>query len=304
MKKCNTRSLKLAVSNIRNPVLDLRPEIYARDPALVYNDGILYMFYTAVEQSPEKIDLYLEMTKTEDMREWDQPVRLLSSPLNFSSPGNVIRRDDKWFLCFQSYPIEPGKVWGSEASRLWTMCSTDLEDWSDPIMMTDGCSAEWADSRRQIDPYIIEGNKHYHCFYKSHGCLGCLISSDLSNWEEGAFEKPAFSLLINDCKTAVENPCILKDGDEFVLFFSLCGKGRGIAIARSRDLRDWKDIQYLDLPAPAWATGGVTAAMVIDLRDELGVWLMAFHGDIENKEHEAAIGFAYSDDLINWQVPA
>ncbi len=69
-------------------------------------------------------------------------------------------------------------------------------------------------------------------------------------------------------------------------------------MARSTNLLQWHDIHYLDLPLLPWADTAPTAAMVLDTRAELGVWLMAFHAErnTPGNAHAAAIGFAWSND--------
>lgn len=81
---------------------------------------------------------------------------MVASPLNFSSPGNVIRVGNQWVLCVQSYPVLPGQAWGSEDSRLWLLRSRDLDTWRAPEPMHPvGCQANWTSSSRQIDPYLV-----------------------------------------------------------------------------------------------------------------------------------------------------
>ena len=86
------------------------------------------------------------------------------------------------------------------------------------------------------------------------------------------------------------------------MFFAPCRTGRGVGVARSDDLLNWRDVRYLDFPELAWAPAGPTAAMVLDLRAECGVWLMAFHGE-RRGPHSAAIGLAWSEDLDRWHCP-
>ena len=140
-------------SLIRNPFLDREPGVSARDPALLWHDGVFRCFHTAAERREGRYVLFLDVTESQDLAQWFVPRRLTTSELGFSSPGNVIRAGDKWLLCVQSYPIPPGEVYGSEASRLWLMASDDLVTWADPQPIAPhGCQAEWAESARQIDP--------------------------------------------------------------------------------------------------------------------------------------------------------
>jgi hypothetical protein len=223
--------------------------------------------------------------------------------LSFSSPGNALRVAGRWVLCVQSYPILPPDVYGSEDSRLWLMESDDLAEWTAPRPIAPGgCRAAWASSPRQIDPYLIAHDGRFWCLYKARGCLGLLVSDDLAGWDEAAGDAPVLSPDDTPDGATVENPCVVRDGEAFVLFFAPCRSGRGVGVARSDDLRRWRDVRYLDFPHLPWAAGGPTAAMVLDVREQTGKWVMAFHGERPGP-HAAAMGIAFSDDLERWIVP-
>ncbi len=108
-----------------------------------------------------------------------------------------------------------------------------------------------------------------------------------------------------------ENPCVLVENGEYVLFHS---PHNGIGIKRSRDLRDWRDDGLLTLGQAdwPWAQGRLTAGFVLDLRNApgLGKAIMFFHGsEFPEKDARggfdnfASLGLAWSDDLKNWQWP-
>lgn len=283
------------------PFLDLEPLTSLRDPALVLRDGVWSCFHTAVENRADGYALFVDVVRSTDLIRWSVPRRLTQPPLNFSSPGNALRVDRTWQLCLQSYPLEPGEPYGSDDSRLWLMASPDLERWEPPrLLQPSGCVAAWAVSRRQIDPYLVEHDGRFWCFYKTDGQLGLLVSDDLENWAEACPERPVLSNRQTPDRATVENPCVVRDDDGFVLFFSPVRNERGIGIARSDDLLVWRDVQYLDVPPLEWAPGGPTAAMVVDTRPLLGCWTMAFHGD-RIGPHGAALGMAWSEDLVRWE---
>jgi beta-xylosidase len=295
--------MDIAWSNVRNPVLDREPTVSVRDPALLLHDGVIRCFHTAVERGQGGYRLFVDMAESTDLAHWGNIRRLTRSDLNFSSPGNVLQVGDRWLLCVQSYPIRPGEVYGSEESRLWLMESRDMVDWSDPLPLApQGCQARWSKSPRQIDPYIVAHDSRYWCYYKSAGCLGLMVSPDLVEWQEASPDRPVLSREDTPDNSTVENPCVVADAGEFVLFFSPCRPGRGIGVARSDDLVHWRSVRYLDFPLLPWAPGGSTAAFVADWRETCGRWVMAFHGE-RNGPHGAALGLAVSDDLEHWDCP-
>ena len=292
------------MNNIVNPILDLRPNAYVRDPALVIDQGVYHLFFTRAEEKNERIRLYLEKVTSSNLKDWSAPARLLDSDLNFSSPGNLIHLNGEWILCFQSYPITPGELWGNEHSRLWTMRSVDLENWSEPrVMAEEGCVARWANSSRQIDPFIIESSGKYYCVYKSTGKYGALVSDDLERWKEFAVDEPFFEYRVGGKSVAIENPFVIKDNGEFHMFVSFCGAGRGIGITTSSDLVHWSSLSRIDLPIPKWGVGGITAPTILKTEEnESEKWLMVFHADGKKGTHEGALGVALGESLTNWRI--
>jgi len=295
--------MSIDLDRIRNPVFDREPGCSARDPALVFHDGRFLCFHSAFERRKGRNRFFLDVCESTDLAAWTRFRRLTTSMENFSSPGNVLRTADRWLLCMQSYPVPEGGLHGGEESRLWLMESRDLETWSEPrILAAEGCRAAWAKSRRQIDPCLVEHDGRFWCFYKTAGALGLLVSDDLETWKEASPGRPVLSKADTPDGSTVENPCVLRVEDRFMMFFAPCREGRGIGVAASEDLLAWRGVHYLDFPPLVWAPGGPTAAMVLDARAECGNWLMAFHGERPGPFH-AAMGVAWSRDLEHWTVP-
>jgi beta-xylosidase len=291
---------------IRNPVIDRGPEQAARDVALAYEGGVFRCFHTCSVRDGDRYQLTVDLVESADLVAWSAPKRLTTSRINFSSPGNAVRVGSEWILCVQSYPIDPGQVHGSEDSRLWLMRSRDLVHWRQPVLITAaGCQANWTSSHRQIDPYLVEHDGKFWCLYKTAGNLGLLVSEDLAEWREASPDRPILRAEDTPDGSTVENPCVVRVDGSYALFFAPCRKGRGIGLAYSDDLLDWHNVHYLDFPELPWASGGPTAPTVLDLREELGMWLMGFHGQRHTHRHAhgAAIGLAWSSDLEHWLTP-
>jgi hypothetical protein len=283
------------------PFLDETPKTWLRDPALYFHKGIFHLFYTAVEhQLDGTYALFVDTRQSTDLHQWSASRRLTEHGLNFSSPGNILQIEDRWILSVQSYPIKPGELYGDDRSRLWVMETTDLQEWSAPrCLHTPGCEAFWARSPRQIDPYLVQHDSLYWCFYKAEGQLGAMTSSDLVQWREVSPNNPILSSNQTPDQASIENPCVIWDGKQYWLFFSPCRAERGIGVAHSTDLIHWKGIRYLEFPKLEWATRGITAAFVWDGRFYCDAWIMVFHGEWDDA-HSGALGFAWSRDLIQW----
>ncbi len=291
------------LQEIKNPILDLAPAVYPRDPLLVEHQGVYHCYYSAVETRDAGFQLYLDEIRSTDLAHWSVPRRLLDDSQGFSSPGSMIRHNGRWIMALQSYPIAPGQDWADDSARLWILESDDLEQWDAPRpIKPEGCTANWARSPRQIDPCVVAHDDKFWCFYKTGGQLGLLVSPDLQYWEEALPDRPVISRKDTPDESTLENVCLVKDGAEWHMFFSPCREGRGIGTARSSNLLDWYDIRYLEFPEIRWADNGPTAPMVLDQRERLGVWLMVFHGERRRESpHGAALGLAWSRDLDQWE---
>ncbi|WP_105615636.1 glycoside hydrolase family protein [Vallitalea okinawensis] len=285
---------------INNPVLDLRPDYFIRDPAVIYHEGTYFCYHTLVEEKEGKRRLKLGLTESTDLDNWSQPIILQDSELNFSSPGNVFRHKEKWYLCVQSYPINEGELWGSKDSRLWLMESEDLRNWSEPkCLKQEGCTAKWSKSHRQIDPYIEKRNDSFFCFYKTEGKIGVMISKDLESWVD--HDEPVLTSEQMPDSSTIENPCIIHQDGSYMMFFTPCRPGRGMCMAKSEDLFHWSNIQTLSIEESFydWAPNGPSAGMVIDDRNNSGSLLMFIHGEYDDK-HGAALAVLKSTDLLSW----
>jgi len=81
-----------------------------RDPAILYHNHDFHLFYSLVEiEDDDYIFSYTAVSTSSDLLHWTPPRKLTPRDqlLNFSSPGNVIRFQQEWWLCLQTYP-RPG----------------------------------------------------------------------------------------------------------------------------------------------------------------------------------------------------
>ena len=276
-----------------------------RVPAAVYHDGWFRVYFTLVKiEQDRKVFSYVAWSKSRDLLSWTAPK--IFSPrdqsLNYGSPGNVVRYGDEWVLCLQTYPRPNGEKYGNQTSRVWTMRSKDMENWSEPeLLYVKGPDVPREEMGRMIDPFILQDRTDpgkWWCFYKQNG-VSMSWSRDLKTW---TYEGHA---------SAGENACVVMDGDEYVLFHS---PANGMGIKRTKDLKDWRDEGLLTLGQKdwPWANGRLTGGFVLDLRKDsrVGKALMFFHGS-EFPETDprggfdnfASIGIAWSDDLKNWTWP-
>lgn len=281
-----------------------------RDPAVLYHKNKFYLFFTLVRvENDGKVYSYTAMSQSRDLHKWSD-IKILTprnQNLDYCSPGNVIRYKKEWVLCLQTYP-RPNYTahqmprFGTNEARIFTMRSKNLSDWSKPeLIKVKGQNVSEKEMGRMIDPYLLEDKDEpgkWWCFYKQNG-VSMSYSHNLVNWTFFGHTESG------------ENACVLVENDEYILIHS---PKNGIAIKRSKDLKNWHDWGNLITLGQSewdWAKGRITAGVVLNLRknEKFGKYVMFFHGsgplteDQGDFDKNASIGIAWSEDLINWSWP-
>jgi len=281
-----------------------------RDPAVLYHKNKFYLFFTLVRvENDGKVYSYTAMSQSKDLRKWSD-IKILTprnQNLDYCSPGNVIRYKKEWVLCLQTYPrpnytADQMPRFGTGDARIFTIRSKNLSAWSKPeLIKVKGQNVSEKEMGRMIDPYLLEDKDQpgkWWCFYKQNG-VSMSYSHDLVNWTFFGHTESG------------ENACVLVENDEYVLIHS---PKNGIAIKRSKDLKNWHDWGNLITLGQSewdWAKGRITAGVVLNLRknEKFGKYVMFFHGsgplteDQGDFDKNASIGIAWSEDLINWSWP-
>lgn len=311
MKSKNTENNNL-LEQLKSPILLAGDNKTAyRDPAVLYQNKIFYLFYSLVQtEGNNKIYWYTAMSMSFNLKEWTEPEKITPKDqnLNFSSPGNVVRFNNEWILCLQTYPI-PGLTrsdelrFGNKDARVFIMRSSDLHRWSEPeLLKVKGNEVSRREMGRIIDPYLVEDIHEpgkWWCFYKQKGA-SYSWSYDLRDWHyQGSVD-------------AGENVCVLAEGEEYIMLHS---PRNAIAIKRSKNLKDWwdwGDLITLGQDKWSWAESRLTAGFVLDLRKvpEIGKYAMFFHGSGPGEERtpdnihaNCSIGIAWSNNLRDWDWP-
>ncbi len=261
-----------------------------RDPAAYIENGIIYLFFTLVENTPERQYFYVAMSQSKDFVNWGKPEILTEKDnlKNYSSPGNVIKFNNDYYLCLQTYPRKDGQIYGNENSRIFTMKSKDLLNWEKPVLLKVKGDIPEKEMGRMIDPYLLDDGDKFICFFKQNG-VSFSTSEDLVNWQFQGFA---------DCG---ENVCVLKEKDEYLIFNS---PKNGINIMSTMDFKSFKNIRtlYLNQENKTWAKDRITAGFVIDASSISPYkYAMFYHGDNEDDYlFGASLAVAFSDDLADW----
>ena len=261
-----------------------------RDPAAYIENGVIYLFFTLVENTPERQYFYVAMSQSKDFINWSKP-RVLTEKdnlKNYSSPGNAVKYKGEYYLCVQTYPREDGQIYGNENSRVFTMKSKDLVNWEKPVLLKVKGNIPESDMGRMIDPYILEENGRFICFFKQNG-VSFSTSEDLTNWQFQGSAKCG------------ENVCVLKNNDKYLVFNS---PENGINIMSTKDFKTFNDIDtlYLNQQDKPWAKDRITAGFVTDASSLSPYkYAMFYHGDNEeNYLFGASLAVTFNNDLKNW----
>ncbi|GAB3999146.1 hypothetical protein GCM10028807_48540 [Spirosoma daeguense] len=303
--------LKNYLAALNSPILFRGDDGTAyRDPAFLYHQDSLYVFFTLVRTEEEnKIYSYVAMSQTKDLKNWT-PIRILTARdqrLDYSSPGNVVRQGNEWVLCLQTYPrpnytADQKPRYGNGDARIFTMRSRDLRHWSSPeLLRVKGPDVVEKEMGRMIDPYLVadkDVSGKWWCFYKQNG-VSMSSSTDLRNWT-----------FVGHTESG-ENACVLVENNQYILMHS---PKNGIGLKRSADLKNWQDWGELITLGQSdwnWAKGRITGGAVLNLKHipAFGKYVMLFHGsgpqteDGGDFDKNASLGIAWSDDLQHWQWP-
>ena len=217
-------------SKVKTPIIFKGSDRTAyRDPAVYYENGKFYLFCTYVECFDDGPFLTIILSVSDDLVNWSTPRELTprDRSLNFSSPGNVVKYEDAYYLCLQTYCRENGEKYGNERSRLWTMRSDDLINWEEPELIRVKGDIPVEEMGRMIDPFLVKdinNPQKWWCLYKQNG-VSMSYSYDLKNWT------------YHGRTASGENVCALKDKDSYLIFHS---PANGIGMLRTKDFVEFE----------------------------------------------------------------
>lgn len=284
-------------SRIANPVWSL-PDKHLRDPAAVVVDGVVYLYFTYYD--PAARTWHIGMSTTRDFLEF-APIELVS-PEGYASPGNVIRYDGKWVLCYQQYREFP--------HYLCLAFSDDLRTWSEPQrIFNTGPENTWNVDKRVIDPFIVENEGTFYCYYvgstrwgkpSGHNLIGVATSKDLKTWTDATPEAPAIGVDFEwEGPDGNENNYVLRREDRWFMLYSASLKNQKIAYAWSDDLIHWEKGGLCDVPVFDASATGFGAPILLEGITDNGKHYMLYQG--RDLAGHMSFLLLESDDLIHWR---
>lgn len=283
-------------SKITNPVLS-RSDKHFRDPAVLVHDGRIYVFFTWYD--PEKITWHIGMNSTEDFIHFSDVC--LISPEGYASPGNVIWSQGRWVLCYQQYRQYP--------HYLCLSYSEDLLHWSEPVrIFNTGSENQWNIDKRVIDPFLVEWQGKYYCYYTGstrgsvqpgYNLIGVAGSDDLTNWRDLSVEKPVIGVDFPwEEPDGCENNYVIRYQDRWHMLYSASLIHQKIAYAVSDDLLHWEKKGLCEVPVFAESAFHFGAPCIIEGLPDREHFYMIYQGRSETGQMSFIL--LESDDLVNW----
>ena len=149
----------LDLSKVKGPVILAGDDRFGyRDPAAFYHDGVFYLYFTMVEKEEQEQYFTIGMSKSRDLVNWSEPVSLTERDKRkeYSSPGNLLEYNGKYYLCMQTYCRENKELYGNERCRIYMMETEDFEHFGEPVLLrVKGDEVPEAEMGRMIDPFFL-----------------------------------------------------------------------------------------------------------------------------------------------------
>jgi len=267
-------------ARITNPILSLE-KAHVRDPAVLLHDGLAYLYFTYFD--PHAHTWHIGMNTTEDFVHFSDVA--LISPEGYASPGNVLRVGGRWVLCTQQYRTFP--------HYLCLAWSDDLVHWGEPVpFFNTGSENRWNTDGRVIDPYLVEWNGTYYCYYtgstrwgkpSGHNLIGVAASRDLATWEDLTPDAPAIGVDFDwEEPDGNENNCVIRRDGRWVMLYSASLKHQKIAWATSDDLVHWEKQGLCDVPVFPGSAARFGAPFVVEGLAPEGRTAMIYQGEAAN----------------------
>jgi hypothetical protein len=283
-------------ATIQNPIYQL-PDANVRDPAVLVHDGRAYLFFTL--HLPMSAQWYVAMTTTEDFLHF-APMSIIS-PEGYASPGNVIRHQDRWYLCYQQYHDFP--------HYLCLSSSTGLVQWSAPAFaFNTGADNTWNRDGRVIDPYLVRWRNRYYCYYTGstrwlrgpgHNFIGVASSTNLQQWRDLSPAAPVIGVDYDwEGPDGNENNCVFRAEGQWWMLYSASLQQQRIACATSADLLHWAKHGLCDVPFIG-CERIIGAPFLIEALSRQGRHYMVYQS--ENLDGTTAFHLRASRDYRTWR---
>ena len=270
-----------------------------RDPAAFFFDGTCYLFYTYSIRKNGFMYNHIAVSESKDTVHWSSPKVLTPTDLNlnFSSPGNVIKFGDYYYVFICSYPMPYSineKSFANENARLFYIRTADFNSFSEPERIyPKGKDCPFGLEGRMIDPYVFSREDTYYLYFKSNG-IAFSKSDNIFDWEYiGKFD-------------GGENVCVIDYKGGYRMLHS---PDDGIGLMDSEDAVNWTDKGMLNLDKKTLgiSDGRLTAGFAVEYNNKgKNGWLIFFHQskkDVYPETHgQASLACVFTNDFNEFEL--
>jgi sucrose-6-phosphate hydrolase SacC (GH32 family) len=298
----------LPYPSLRNPVWQRCDNL--RDPAVLpFKDGY-QLFYSRFSNAqwdqPENWSVARVFTRDFITFEGDADL----TPKGFASPGDPVEWGGRWVLPYQSYPVNPARLFFSE--------SADGEIWSAPApFLAEVNDLPWNTRHRAIDPSFVVDGDVLHCFFvgscwrpdiaglpreavRHANLIGHAITRDpqLKQWQMLTPQEPMLGISAA-APDGCENVMVIRTGQQWTMIYSEGLTDQHLAVTQSPDLMTWTRLGAIDLPRQPWMARRYGAPFI--WREPEG-WVMILMG--EDDARRTTFGLLGSPDGVHWRLVA
>jgi hypothetical protein len=313
------RSPRVDWAGLRDPVLRL-DRAGAKDQALVWADGRWHLLFSEVRDGPAAsgaVHWGIAVATSPDLVHWSRPRPWPAQPGGAASPDVARAPDGSFVATYDSPPEEQGPA----QAKLYYRTSPDLVRWSSPHPLARSLGPAPAD--RMIDAALA---------WTGHGLI--------LGYKAGTTDTPqAFEVAWSPSGSlrgpwrALGRPDITVDGGTVENYEFLIVGGHWDLVATSNNLDQpwifslagdpsaptswlrWRSGRELIVPGEPWDTGPGLSSVGFEHANSAFLcvtrgprpYLLTYAGSSELSQFggwgHAAVGVAWSTDLVHWRVP-
>lgn len=312
-------SARVDWAGLRDPVLRLG-RAGAKDQALVWADGRWHLLFSAVRDDPGApggVHWGIDVATSPDLVHWSRPRPWPDQPGGEASPDVVRAPDGTYVATYDSPPEESGPG----QAKLYYRTSPDLVRWSGPHPLARSLGPAPAD--RMIDAALAWTGHGLILGYKA-GTTDTAQAFEVAWSPSGSLRGPW---------RALGRPDITVDGGTVENYEFVTVRGRWDLVATSNNLDQpwifqlagdpaaptswlrWRAGRELLVPGEAWDSGPGLSSVGFEHANSAFLcvaggarpYLLTYAGSSELSQFggwgHAAVGVAWSTDLVHWRVP-
>ena len=225
------------------------PGAFVADHSLLFVEGTWHLFHICFKEGGDEWDRVIGHATSPDLLHWRREEGILPKApppswesCNGGNAPHVFPWDGKYYLFYSRYQYPHTRF---ELQQIGLATSEDLFSWTkhegNPIFHPSPRWCPWEDEQSDQyrpgccrDPHVTRIGDRFVMYYvamtRKHriSAVACAVSADLVHWDDLG---PVAGMPVTDDGTGMcESPCVVSDGERWLLFFK---HGRGTRYAVS-----------------------------------------------------------------------